>query len=90
MDLIRQINEWKSKGELIIILMDFNEDLLRNGPLQQALLECDLVDPIRQLHSNNGVIPPPTSKTGSTPIDSIFVSRPLQHIHKGGWLKLGK
>ena len=89
-DLIHQIKEWKSKGELIIVLMDLNEELLQTGPLQQVLLECDLVDPIQQQHSNDGVIPPPTSKTGSTPIDSIFVSRPLQHIQKGGWSKLGK
>ena len=89
-DLIQQIKKWQRMGELIIVLMDFNEDLMRHGPLQQALIECDLVDPIRQLHSHSGLIPPPTSKTGSTPIDSIFVSRPLQHIQKGGWLKLGK
>lgn len=90
MDLIRYVQSCTRKGEMIIMLMDFNEDLLRNGPLQQALTECDMVDPICKLHKHKGIVPPPTSKTGSTPIDSIFVSRSLQHIHKGGWLKLGQ
>jgi len=89
LDLIQRIQSWRKDGELIIILMDFNEDLARDGPLQQALKECDMVDPIRLMHANPDYVPPPTSKTGSTPIDSIFVSRPLQHIHKGGWLQIG-
>ena len=54
-------------------MMDFNENLLRYGPLQQMLLDHGLIDPIRALHQR-GTIPPPTSRTGSYPIDSIFVS----------------
>jgi len=46
LDLIKYIKSWRKDGELIIILMDFNEDLARDGPLQQALKECDMVDPI--------------------------------------------
>ena len=88
-DLENEIKTWQQAGEMLIILMDFNENLLRLGPLQSMLLKHGLIDPIRQLHQF-GTTPPPTSKTGSVPIDSIFVSTPLQHIVRGGWLRLSK
>lgn len=52
LDLVEQIKKWQRNGELIVIMMDFNENLLRDGPLQMALKELGLVDPIRKLHSH--------------------------------------
>ena len=89
LDLVQQIKKWQENGELIVVLMDFNENLLRDGPLQMALKQLGLVDPIRKMH-RNVTRPPPTSKTGSVPIDSIFVSKKLSNIARGGWLKLGE
>ena len=85
LDLVNQIKKWQQNGELIVVMMDFNENLLRDGPLQMSLKELGLVDPIRKLHQNV-TKPPPTSKTGSVPIDSIFVSKQLSKISRGGWL----
>jgi len=74
---------------MIVLMMDFNENLLRDGPLQMALKQVGLIDPIRLLHKHKSK-PPPTSKTGSCPIDAIFVSAPLVNITRGGYLKLGQ
>ena len=89
LDLQQELEKFQERNEYIVIMMDFNENLLRYGPLQQMLLDQGLIDPIRALHQR-GTIPPPTSKTGSYPIDSIFVSPYLRHIIRGGWLSIDK
>lgn len=89
--LTAQINKWQKMGENIVLLMDCNENLTRLGPLQKAMLhECNLIDPIRLAYQGTNTKLPPTSLTGSCPIDSIFVSKQLQHINRGGWLKHGE
>ena len=66
-----------------------NENLNRMGPLQSAIkYECQLIDPVRELHHDGKSELPPTSLTGSAPIDGIFVSPALQHISKGGWMSI--
>ena len=87
--LCQHIKLWQAQGNNIVLLIDTNENLSRMGHLQTKLLyECDLIDPIRNLYSNNNTTLPPTSLTGSVPIDSIFVSQNLQHISKGGWIRI--
>ena len=87
--LIQLIHKWQKQNENIVLLIDMNENLNRMGPLQSALkYECQLIDPIRELHHDGESELPPTSLTGSVPIDGIFVSPALQHISKGGWMSI--
>ena len=87
--LCQHIKLWQAQGNNIVLLIDTNENLSQMGQLQTKLLyECDLIDPIRNLYSNSHTTLPPTSSTGSVPIDSIFVSQNLQHISKGGWIRI--
>ena len=89
--LTDQIELWASKGENIVLFVDANENLNKNGHLQRLLIgdKCNLIDPIRALYPNTR--PPPTYHRNRTyPIDSVFVSRKLRHIYKGGWLRFGE
>ena len=89
--LIQQIKKWQEKGENVVLLIDTNENLARMGQLQtQLLYECQLVDPIRSTYQQKNTILPPTSLTGSNPIDSIFVSPQLRNIIRGGWIQVEK
>ena len=89
--LCSQIVKWQLQGDLIVLLIDCNENLTRWGPLHKSLLhECKLIDPIRLAYQTESCSLPPTSLTGSVPIDSIFVSQQLRHIQQGGWLKQGE
>jgi len=63
------------------------------GQLQSQLVyDCQLVvDPIRSIYQKDtSILPPPTSLTGSDPIDAIFVSPQLQDIVRGGWIQVEK
>ena len=87
--ITQQIQKWQSSGENIVLLIDTNEDLSKMGQLQTKLrFECRLIDPIRKIYSKKDTVLPPTSLTGSVPIDSIFVSPQLENITRGGWLKI--
>ena len=87
--LVQLIKTWQKQNENIVLLIDMNENLNRMGPLQSAFkYECQLIDPIREMHHDGKSILPPTSLTGSVPIDGIFVSPALQHISKGGWMSI--
>ena len=89
--LCQQIQKWQNKGENIVLLIDTNENLARMGQLQSQLIyECQLVDPIRSIYQKDNTTLPPTSLTGSNPIDSIFVSPQLQDIVRGGWIQVEK
>ena len=74
--ITEKIQKWQRDGENIVLLIDLNEDLTRMGPLQSALVyDCHLVDPIRAIYQQNNKNLPPTSLTGSVPIDvSITIS----------------
>ena len=68
-----------------------NENLAKMGPIQSALLyECQLTGPIRAIYHDNKSKLPPTSLTGSVPIDAIFVSPQLRSIAKGGWISISE
>ena len=89
--LTQQICKWQTKGERIVLLIGTNENLSRMGALQTKLrFECQLVYPIREMYSKKNQILPPTSLTGSVPIDSIFVSPNMKNIVRGGWIQVEK
>ena len=89
--LVQSIKKWQQQGEQIVLLIDMNENLSRMGPIQSALCyECQLIDPIREIHHKSKSKLPPTSLTGSVPIDGIFVSPQLRNISKGGWISISE
>ena len=89
--LVKLIKKWQQHGENVVLLIDMNENLEKMGPIQSALLyECQLIDPIRAIYHDNKSKLPPTSLTGSVPIDAIFVSPQLRNIAKGGWISIGE
>ena len=51
--------------------------------------KCNLIDPIRNRFGSTNV-PPTYHRNNTYPIDSVFVSRKLQHITAGGWLRFGE
>ena len=52
-DLTRQIQTWQSQGDLIVLLIDCNENLAREGPLHIAITDkCRLTDPIRMVYQH--------------------------------------
>ena len=90
-ELTDLIQQWQRKGENIVLFIDCNENLIKNGEIQRLLTgdKCNLVDPIRHKHSH--LTPPPTYHRNHTyPIDSVFVSQRLRHIDMGGWLCFGE
>ena len=89
--LTEHIKSWQKQGENIVLLIDTNENLAKMGQLQSKLCyECQLIDPIRAIYQKKKTSLPPTSLTGSVPIDSIFVSTQLQDITRGGWIQIEK
>ena len=79
--IVQSIKKWQQQGEQIVLLIDMNENLSRMGPIQSAIChECQLIDPIREIHHKSKSKLPPTSLTGSVPIDGIFVSPQLRNI----------
>ena len=90
-ELTDDIQRWQQNGENIVLFIDCNENLNKNGPVQRALTtdKCQLIDPVRHKFKNY-VAPPTYQRNNSFPIDSVFVSRRLRHITKGGWLRFGE
>ena len=75
----------------MVLFIDCNDNLLRNGELQRLLVgeKCGLVDPIRLKYAH--LTPPPTyHRIRSYPIDSVFVSQKLRRIDVGGWIGSGE
>ena len=48
-ELTNQIEQWITKGENIVLFVDCNENLHKNGQLQRLLTgtKCNLIDPVR-------------------------------------------
>ena len=66
-DLKEQIRKHKNKGNEIVIMDDFNQDITKNIGLTKLLKKEGLRDAI---HSKYGGNPPQTYKWGSHPIDA--------------------
>ena len=90
-DLYKLLLKWQTQGESIVLLIDCNENLSQMKDLQYHLTqkELHLQEPIRSKYGNLDRLPP-TNNSGSSPIDSIFVSPDLMHIKRGGWLEFGE
>ena len=86
-DLQNEIIQWKSSGDSIVVMGDFNEDVRsptmecwreRLG-LHEALLDR-IQDPL---------LAPPTYQRGRVPLDTIMVTAGLE-IRKAGYLAFGE
>jgi hypothetical protein len=84
-DLWTQIDQWRDKGNQIILAGDWNTDV-RNKSFLQPFRERNLVPTITNKHGNQG---PETYSGGSKPIDKIFCSSSLQ-VLSAGYLEHGK
>jgi hypothetical protein len=80
LDLTREITQWNSDGNRIIVMGDFNDDV-RGSTILQTFKKLDMKEAIITKHGNNA---PNTFNNGSVPIDGIFISNELS-ILAGGY-----
>jgi len=84
-DLTREIRQWQEEGDHIIVLTDFNEDVMETTASRWAT-NLGLVEVVTWLHLNS---PPPTFQRGRRPIDGIFIAPQLLAQAAGGYLSFG-
>ena len=77
-DLLAELEAWKSAGEQLIVMGDWNHPI---SVVQEKLAPLGLADAILSLH--NDVPSPATHNRGSNTIDGIFVTASLQAISGG-------
>ena len=80
LDFCHVLDKWLAKGEEIALVIDANDDI-RDSKLQRMLLERGLVEGITAHHPGKYV--PPTHKTGSKPIDGIFITPGITVLNAG-------
>ena len=84
-DLADEIRAWRTAGEQIIVLGDFNED---TSQVEQRLEEFSLRDVTRHIH---GQSPPATFQRGSRAIDGILATPSIvSETVKAGYLPFGE
>ena len=84
-DLAKEIHTWQQKGEQLVIMGDWNEEVA--GPNLKRWMGCfSLREAITDLHKTK---PPPTYQRGTHAIDGIFVSHSIR-IFKAGYLPFNK
>ena len=84
-DLAQNIAKWQVAGEQLILMGDWNKDVV--GPkLTQWMEGFALKELVTSMH---GQKPPPTYHKGSDAIDGIFVSQTMT-VAKGGYLAFGQ
>ena len=84
-DLARSIALWQSKGEQLIIMGDWNEDIVGDN-LTVWMRTFGLQEAITSMH---GKQPPPTYHRGTHTIDGIFISPSIQ-VARAGYLGFGE
>jgi exonuclease III len=84
-DFWEQIDEWRDKGDQLIIGGDWNTDV-RDEKFLHQFRNRSLVASITNRHGNRG---PETYSGGSKPIDEIFCSTTLQ-VTSAGYLAHGQ
>jgi len=72
-ELLEEIQEWTSAGELLLVLGDFNDDTTQPS-FKQRMQEAELVDALASLH---GQPTAPTYNRGTFLIDAIYASMAL-------------
>ena len=82
--LAKEIMEWQNKGEQLILMGDWNEDIA-GTPLRNWMEIFGLQEAITDIHGNK---PPSTYHRGSHAIDGIFVSPSIKAI-RAGYLAFG-
>ena len=85
-DLKNEVEEWRSKGESIIIMCDFNEDVRKDNmeKWRDDLGLCEVM-----LEGLAGENAPSTFDKGKSPIDSILCSANIGTV-KAGYLPFGE
>ena len=83
-DLARDIVKWQSEGNQLVLMGDWNEDIV-NGNLTEWMSTFGLKEAVTGIHGSN---PPPTFHRGSDAIEGIVVS-PSVTIKKAGYLGFG-
>lgn len=79
-DLCTLLLELHSKGALVVLGGDFNENLNTSPQFQEVFATLGLVD----CHSTYHILPTPaTHLSGSTTIDYVYASLPLYHTIRG-------
>ena len=85
-DLRVELKEWRSKGEQILLMGDFNRDT-QNA--EEELKELQLKDVLRTRHGYGAT--PATYQRGRLPIDGILATPVLaQSMSVGGYLPFGE
>jgi hypothetical protein len=74
--LLKQIREWQTIGDRIILFMDHNEHVI-DGQLGKALADKDGPDLREVIMQHTGTSPGATFFRGSKPIDRLWVSNDL-------------
>jgi len=86
MDLAKEINIWQDKGDHIILLLDFNDNVT-DIKVKTWVAKLGLVEAIMWLHPIN---PPPMYQRGRHPIDGIFLASKMLHKAVGGYFCFGE
>jgi len=85
-DLAKEVQQWQTEGDTIIVMADMNEDVEAED-IAAFCRETQLVEAINHLH---GTSPTPTHQRGSKVIDGIFIPRTLLAEARGGFLPFGE
>jgi len=86
-DLLQDITSWKEKGDSIIIVGNFNEDI-RLGVLNEWKKDTGLEDVFDERNVDNHILPPAFNR-GINPIDTIMCTAGITVI-KAGYLAFGE
>jgi hypothetical protein len=76
MHLIKQLTQWRAKGERIVLFMDHNEHTI-NGALGKTLADSNGLDMREAVLQHTGSHPGATFFRGSKPIDGFWVTTNL-------------
>jgi len=68
-DLTAQVDQWLSKGNIIIILADINNNV-QTDPIRSTFQQMGLVEAVTSQH---GLLGPNTHNHSTNPIDGIFI-----------------
>ena len=85
-DLWREVDRWNAAGENIIMMGDWNQDVV-DKEMKEKFKSHNLIPAITNHHSDKTI--PATQNRGRKAIDEIFVS-PNIKINKSGFLEHGK
>jgi len=87
-DIAKEIQKWQDDGDHVLLLTDFNDDILSN-PVHAWAGKLGLVEAVTWLNTDTTEAPP-TFQRGSRPIDGIFAAPQLLERAAGGYFGFGE